>query len=244
MDVILLRLDAPLMSFGGVVVDQVGTTEVFPARSMLTGMLANALGYEHGDPEPTQRLQERLRFATRRDRRGIPLRDFHTVDLGQSFLVKTGWTTLNRIERRTGASSRTTHIRDREYIADAVYSIAFALDPADESPDLDALEEAIQAPARPLFLGRKTCLPAAPILLGRVEASGVRNALCTLSRIGDRGDFGPLGLWSPTGGGREEEGSRLIPVTDERDWTNQIHVGRRFLRHEIINPPEERDVIR
>jgi len=36
-DVILLRFDAPLMSFGGVLVDEHGVTRQFPGASMLTG---------------------------------------------------------------------------------------------------------------------------------------------------------------------------------------------------------------
>jgi CRISPR-associated Cas5-like protein len=34
MDFLLLRFDAPLMSFGGVMVDQYGPTDRFPGQSM------------------------------------------------------------------------------------------------------------------------------------------------------------------------------------------------------------------
>jgi CRISPR-associated Cas5-like protein len=37
MDILLLRFDAPLMSFGGVMVDQHGPTDRFPGLAMLTG---------------------------------------------------------------------------------------------------------------------------------------------------------------------------------------------------------------
>ena len=60
MDVLILRLEAPLMSFGGVQVDDRSPTEQFPAQSMIAGMIANALGYTHRNYQKTQRLQERL----------------------------------------------------------------------------------------------------------------------------------------------------------------------------------------
>ena len=38
-EVLLLRFDAPLMSFGGPIVDQRGVTRDFPAASMLAGLI-------------------------------------------------------------------------------------------------------------------------------------------------------------------------------------------------------------
>src|SRR5262245_50040362 len=112
MEVLLLRFDAPLISFGGPAVDQERVIQEFPARSMLAGQFANALGYEHRDAPKTQRLQDRIQYAARRDRQGKRLTDFQTVDLGQSFLRGTGWTTWGRPEERAGAFSTGTHIRN------------------------------------------------------------------------------------------------------------------------------------
>ena len=41
----ILALEAPLMAFGGETVDNYGVVRSFPAASMLTGLLANALGW-------------------------------------------------------------------------------------------------------------------------------------------------------------------------------------------------------
>ncbi|MCA3130465.1 MAG: type I-E CRISPR-associated protein Cas5/CasD, partial [Rhodocyclaceae bacterium] len=38
MDCLMLRLDAPLISFGGVVIDQINPVERFPGRSLLAGL--------------------------------------------------------------------------------------------------------------------------------------------------------------------------------------------------------------
>ncbi|WP_324669367.1 type I-E CRISPR-associated protein Cas5/CasD [Geochorda subterranea] len=44
MRALVMRFDAPLVSFGSVLVDQHGFIDLFPGTSMLTGLVANALG--------------------------------------------------------------------------------------------------------------------------------------------------------------------------------------------------------
>jgi len=240
-DVLLLRLDAPLMSFGGVRVDEVNKTEAFPLRSMVAGMLANALGYEHRDFSRTSDLQRRLRLAARQDAPGQRLVDYQTVDLGQDFLLQ-GWTMRHRVESRKGGNaSEGTHIRYRHYLADALYTVALSLDPPEGSPSLDDLEAALREPERPLFLGRKPCIPSAPLLLARRSAPSLREALRTTPvarRRHQQGRQERLLAWWPAD---EEEtpDSRLIPVFEDRDWENQIHTGRRFLREGLLSLSSE-----
>lgn len=103
MDCLLLRLDAPLMSFGAVTVDQINPTWRFPARSMLVGLLGNALGWDHRDTGRLQALQARLRFAARWDAEPELLTEYQTVDLGQDFMMDTGWTTRGSAKTAKGA---------------------------------------------------------------------------------------------------------------------------------------------
>ncbi|MEJ5199346.1 MAG: type I-E CRISPR-associated protein Cas5/CasD [Anaerolineae bacterium] len=230
MDCLILRFDAPLMSFGGVVVDQLNPTWRFPGKSMLVGLLANALGWDHRDTEKLQALQNRLRFAARWDAEPTPLTDYQTVELAHEFLRGTGWTTRGKVEERAGdvknqirQKGSYTHIRLRDYWANGVATVALALDGEGE-PSLDALEHALRAPTRPLFIGRKACLPAAPLLIGRREAQGMRAALAKepLADIGPRKRPNPIpALWpldEGTGAGTEER-------FDTRDWRNNIHLG-------------------
>ncbi len=232
-DALILRLEAPLVSFGGVIIDQNGVTRLFPARSMLAGMLGNALGYHHRDAAALQALQERLRYAVRCDKPGEPLRDYQTVDLSQPFLQR-GWTTRGIAQGRAGAeATRTgTHIRYRDYLADGVYTVALALEPPNRDPDAARLEHALRAPARPLFIGRKPCLPATPILLSRIEAADLRDALARAPLSARASDQRRLRAWFAAEGASERA---AVPVTDERDWTNQIHVGRRFVVEDFID---------
>ncbi len=234
-EALILRFDAPLMSFGGVVVDNMGVTAEFPGRSMLTGLVANALGYRHGDSKELTVLQSRIRYAARCDRRGTEIVDYQTVDLSQEFL-REGWTTRGYSEgREGGTASEGTTIRFRHYLANALYTVALALVPADASPSLTEIATALNNPIRPLFLGRKTCLPSTPILVGTRAGVTLREILRAVPPIGDRGQPPPWSAIWPADEESEASASRLVSVYDDRDWTNQIHAGRRWMREGVID---------
>jgi len=60
---------------------------------MLTGLIGNALGYDHSDFAKLTDLQERLDFAARWDVDPEVMVDYHTVDLGSPKMRNPGWTT-------------------------------------------------------------------------------------------------------------------------------------------------------
>jgi len=231
MDVLLLRFDAPLMSFGGPIVDNHGVIQAYPALSMVCGLLANALGYDHRESIATQRLQERLQYACRQDRPGTRLRDYQTVDLGQTFMNDDlAWTTWGHLEKRKGGTASSgTQIRYRDYWADAIYTVALTLDPADGTPTIDDLAQALRTPARPLFIGRKPCLPAERLLLDHVQVDDLLDPLRDPRWAKETGTFA---AWWPTPPGNAVN---QRPITDARDWANQIHVGERWIATGKVN---------
>ncbi|MFK4047751.1 type I-E CRISPR-associated protein Cas5/CasD [Roseomonas mucosa] len=229
-DWLLLRLEAPLMSFGGPMVDQIGPTRRFPGQAQITGLLSNALGYRHGDADALEALQARLRLAAALVRPGEVLRDYQTVDLGRPHLVRTGWTTRGRMESREGASSETTHIRHRWYLTDALVVVALTLVPAGAAPDLSALGEALDHPARPLFIGRKPCLPTAPLRLGRLEAATAEDALCFAAAMLGHCEPIEAEIDARLASGAPRRGEREEHLVDRRDWRNQAHTGTRAAR--------------
>jgi len=245
MDVLILRFDAPLMSFGAPIVDNQGEIQPYPALSMMTGLLGNALGFDHSEFDRLERLQERLRYASRQDRRGRQIEDYQTVDLSKPYMDDDrAWTTYGHLESRAGGSaSNGTHIRYRDYWADAVHTVAVTLTPADKSPTLDDLESAVKHPARPLFLGRKPCLPADSLFADRMQVDTLPDALVR-APLHDRADDGPtFSAWWPThpdaDGPPDEElldADMREPVTDRRDWRNQIHVGERWIVNGTVRP--------
>jgi CRISPR system Cascade subunit CasD len=80
-------------------------------------------------------------------------------------MCKEGWTTRGVTEHRDGGTAAKfgTHQRYRHYWADGLMTTALTL-VGDDEPTLDQVHQALQRPARPLFIGRKTCLPARPLL--------------------------------------------------------------------------------
>ncbi len=228
-----LRFEAPLMAFGGVAVDQVGPVRAFPAASMLVGLIGNALGWHWRDTEAHQQLQDRLVFAARCDREGTALTDIQNAWLGGD---DRGWTTRGRPEGRKGASYADPHRRRREYRADAAVRVVLALEPEKETPELEDVAAALKRPARPLFLGRKLCLPAAPVIAGGnggwVEAATAHAALRALP-----GGPGSLRAQWPAGEGPEAgaEVERVLDVADLRNWRTGLHGGtRRVVEGRVI----------
>ncbi len=232
MECLMLRFDSPLMSFGGVVVDQHHPIDQFPGLSMLTGLLANALGWHHQEMARLQMLQDRLTFAARWDRLPEHVVDYQTVDLGQDHLTDTGWTTRGaREDRGSGAATSGTHIRLRHYWANGVMTVALAVR-GDAEPSLDDLEDAVRTPARPLFLGRKACLPSIPVLLGRRTGDTLRNALShePLAERASSAAGGRLQACWPVGDGDGESSD----VYDVRDWASQMHLGSRLMTRGLL----------
>ncbi len=227
---LVLRLTAPMMSFGAVAVDQVGPTARWPGASLLTGLFANALGWDWNNRAAHQALQDRLRFGAMELRAGDLLTDQQNARLYESEAM---WTTRgvetrnegksygNKEPEKQGGRKYLTHQRRRDYMADADYAVVLSLTLPDTAPTLDDLATALDLPARPLFIGRKPCLPTRPIRAGEVLATSVHAALLALERTGHR-----TAAW-PEGEG--PSGTRIVEVADRRVWSSGLHGGTRRL---------------
>ncbi|WP_459617088.1 type I-E CRISPR-associated protein Cas5/CasD [Bordetella sp. 2513F-2] len=219
---LLMRLRAPLIAFGGEAIDNLGVIRDFPALSMVTGLLANALGWNGSQGDHHNRLQQRLRMGSRILCQGQRLTDFQTAELGANDV---GWTTLGAAQGRAGGAStyEGPHLRYRDYHADLDVLVALRLEPADQWPRLEDLAAALDTPARPLFFGRKTCLPTHRIMAGWREADSILQALAAADGSPD-----DRVQW-PDGEGRLPN-DRLVMITDERNWTSGVHGGMRPVR--------------
>jgi CRISPR system Cascade subunit CasD len=225
---LVLRLEAPLIAFGGVTIDQIGVTRDFPAASMLTGLIANALGWERTNWQAHQALQDRLVFAARREREIINgiLTDTQNAKLEAD---DQGWTTNGKPEGRKGASYGGPHRRFRDYHTDLSASVVLRLNPADEAPDLDAVSSSLQRPARPLFLGRKPCLPSLPILAGEVVAASAYQALERVTSV-EKTSRKLRALWPVHEGPVDGESVyRVVALEDLRNWKTGLHGGSRMV---------------
>lgn len=235
MRALILRLDAPMVSFGSVVVDQHGFTDRFPGLAMLTGLVANALGWQHGDFELLSNLQTRLDYAARWDVEPTPFIDYHTVDLGSPKMKNPGWTTRGEPEHRAGGPDARygTHQRYRHYLEDGLMTVALTVR-GEVYPTLDDVCEALRRPFRPLFIGRKTCLPARPLLDPQTPVREGEDLVSILEEVPVWDRFGRpregstrcRACWSPEQNPNRVGHVRL--VYDLRDWANQLPAGNRW----------------
>lgn len=231
---LLLRLRAPLIAFGGETIDNYGVIRDFPALSMITGLFANALGWDRGKIVPHNRLQERLVMGARLDADGQRLVDFQTAQLQAN---DKGWTTRGVVEERAGGAGSYAgpHLRYRYYHANMNVLVALRLQAADETPTLDDLATALDKPARPLFVGRKNCLPTDRLMAGWVEADNILDALQSAEPALQND---ARAQW-PDGEGRlpGQHEDRNLDVCDERNWTSGVHGGWRPVREGVLRMP-------
>ena len=145
MSALLLRLEGPLQSWSG---DRDRFRNVVtarqPSKSGVVGLLAAACGVARTDGAAIGKLAA-CPLHVREDRPGDVLRDYHTV--GGLFDAQV---------RQTK-----TAVTERYYLADASFLAAL------EGPEgfLRELADALYEPVWPIYLGRKACVPACPVLV-------------------------------------------------------------------------------
>ncbi|MDQ0986671.1 type I-E CRISPR-associated protein Cas5/CasD [Streptomyces sp. V2I9] len=160
---LLLRLAGPLQSWGLHSHFNERDTSAFPTRSGVIGMLASALGRRRDQPIDDLTA---LHMTVRTDRPGVLLRDLHTVGGG---LPGKATVTTAEGKKRTGDTG--TLLTHRVYLADAAFTVALTTPrptPATQ-PLLDRCANALRAPRWPLHLGRRSCPPEGPVLLGQSD---------------------------------------------------------------------------
>ena len=224
---LILTLQAPMMSFGRVQIDQIGPTWKFPSSSMLTGLMGNALGYDRDQHRELQSLQDRLVHASRLDEANERrLIDYQTVSIQRG---QAAWTPMGNPETRGGGTYQ-NHQRWREYLQDARVTTALRLEPADESPTCQEIADALIKPERPLFIGRKNCIPATRILAGWQEAETVLEALILWPADSDwaRGEDTDAS-WPLGEGAQGVIPNRQHAIQDLKNWRQGVHGGERII---------------
>jgi CRISPR system Cascade subunit CasD len=152
---LFLRLEAPLQSWGEDSQWSIRRTAPEPTKSGIVGLLACAMGW--GDDEPIQNLSHRIRIGVRCDLPGTaaPLEDYHTV--GGGYLTPQLLTSEGKPKESSGRPH--TEQTWRYYLCDASFLVAIQ---SDDEILIAELAEKIQNPYWPIFLGRKSCVPARP----------------------------------------------------------------------------------
>lgn len=133
MKTLTIKLTAPLQSYGNEATFERRTTNNYPTKSAMIGMVAAALGYRRTDKRILD-LNE-LDFAVRIDQVGKTLTDYQTVE----------W------------KKNTRKITYRDYLQDAVFVVALS---SQDDQLIDHIKHALKHPYFPLFLGRRSNAPA------------------------------------------------------------------------------------
>lgn len=157
MATLLLRLAAPLQSWGADSKFETRRTNYEPTKSGVLGLVGAALGLRRDDEEGLARLA-RLRFGVRVDREGDLLDDFHTAKNPLPKKVKKC--------REEGKDPPAPYVTHRHYLCDAVFLAGLE---SDDRAWLEELEMALRHPVYPPFLGRRSCPPTQPLCLGLRE---------------------------------------------------------------------------
>lgn len=197
-----LLLDGPLQSWGYTSRFDRRTTALHPTRSGVLGLIAAAMGIDKHAPDETEQLRRLnpLRVTTlslgRQDQRGdtLPTRrleDYHTV---------TG------IRRASGKVDEDATVQTyRHYLLDARFGVLL------EGPVtlLEEIASALRDPKWGVWFGRKSCLPARPVL-----AAGPGERLSVWAELLRRADL--------TSTLKEEDFDRVLEVSPDEPGADRL----------------------
>jgi CRISPR system Cascade subunit CasD len=154
-----LRLEGPLQSWGFDSQYNRRNTGLMPTKSAIAGMCCAALGLPRGSDKEKEFLilfaavrMTAIAISRKAFKKELPVRrlqDYHTVQ-----------------DTRTAEGKiKDCHITHRQYLTDASFGVLLE----GSKPLLKQVADALADPVWGIWLGRKTCIPSAPVLAGLKE---------------------------------------------------------------------------
>lgn len=151
-----LRLEGPLQSWGFDSQYNRRNTGLMPTKSAVAGICCAAFGYDRGSDREKEFLSQftKVRMtAIAIPRQGRKkelsvrrLQDYHTV----------------QNTRTADGKIKDCHITHRQYLTDASFGVLLE----GAAPFLQQIAHALENPRWGIWLGRKTCIPTAPVFAG------------------------------------------------------------------------------
>lgn len=145
---LVLRLAAPMQSWGTDSRYETRRTDRIPTKSGIVGLIAAALGLDRNDDISFLR---KLEIGIRVDQAGTIQKDFHTA-----------------------SSSKDSYITYRYYLSDAIFVVGISSPSKDL---LERIEDALKKPVFPLYLGRRAFPPTLPLILRPTANLSLQEAL-------------------------------------------------------------------
>lgn len=151
---LLMRLVAPMQSWGVQSDFTHRDTGLEPSKSGVIGLLCAALGKPRDEAHPDNRGKPtlielaNLRMGARADREGLLKRDYHTAGKG------------GHLKASGSVEQKDLIVSERFYLADAAFLVGLE---SDNLELLHKLDDALHHPHWSLFLGRKAFVPSEPV---------------------------------------------------------------------------------
>lgn len=176
MPFLVFQLVAPLAAWGDVAVGQTRGSRDAPGESALVGLLGAALGIRRDDETAHAALRDGYAFAVGTVDAGALLRDYHTAQVPSRSDLKGRPQRTRRDELSVPKHLLNTILSTRDYRQGGEWLIAVQALPG-APHELAALEHALREPRFVLYLGRKSCPPAAPLAPRVVDADSAHAAI-------------------------------------------------------------------
>lgn len=153
MKTILLKFSGPMQSWGTSSHFETRTTDYYPSKSAVIGVIAASFGYSRDD-EKIKELNA-LDFAVRIDQVGLLRKDFHTA---------------KQLKRDA------PYVTNRYYLEDAIFIVAIS---SEDDKWIEEICAALKNPYFQQFMGRRSC-PVQPDFIIDVVETGAIEALKNL----------------------------------------------------------------
>ena len=192
-DYLVFELYGPLSAWGDIAVGETRPSSFAPAKSAVLGIIAAALGLRRPDTSEDEilglqwekqhaALADGYGMAVKLTRPGLPLTDYHTAQVPSSGSGRNKRVFATRRDELTWLPRQdlNTILSRRDYRQDAYAAVA--LWTRQSAPySLKEIRAKLIAPKFVLYLGRKSCPPALPLMPQIASAECVEDALQGLS---------------------------------------------------------------
>ena len=192
-DYLTFQLYGPLAAWGDIAVGETRPSGLAPTKSAVLGLLAAALGLRRPDTAQDETLRQQwdtqhvalaegYGMAVKLTQPGLPLTDYHTAQVSSSGSGKNKRTFATRRDELMWLPRHelNTILSRRDYRQDAYAAVAlWARVGAPHS--LDVLRGKLLAPEFMLYLGRKSCPLALPLMPNIASSESIEAALADFS---------------------------------------------------------------
>ncbi|MEN9358903.1 MAG: hypothetical protein RL095_438 [Verrucomicrobiota bacterium] len=159
--ILVMRLQGPLQSWGIDSRFDERRSDDFPSKSALIGLISAAMGLEKGSPREALVLPRlaamELLVVRETQEEPVRLRDFHTVRN-----VRRAEPPSSNPNSKSKSAIKEVDVTRRDYLCGCGFLAFFS-----GEPELIAeVAAALRDPVYGIWLGRKCCLPSAPVFAG------------------------------------------------------------------------------